>query len=329
MRALLCREHGPPESLALEEVPSLQPGRNEVVVSVEAAGVNFPDVLIIEGKYQYQPPLPFSPGSEIAGTVKEVGEMVDGFTRGDRVIGILGHGGFAEEVVCAPQQLVPLPDDLDFVPAAGLLFTYGTSQYALRDRARLSPGETLVVLGASGGVGLAAVQIGAAIGARVIAAASSDEKLAVCRAEGGTETINYVTEDLKSRIKELTGAAGADVVLDPVGGSYSEQALRALGWGGRFLVIGFAAGEIPRIPLNLVLLKSCSVIGVFWGAFLQREPERNRELMSELFTWVREGKVRPHITKTYPLERAAEAIRDLASRKAVGKIVITVGASST
>ncbi|MFN2525939.1 MAG: NADPH:quinone oxidoreductase family protein [Actinomycetota bacterium] len=324
MKALLCREHGPPDSLVLEDVESAALGPSEVRVRVMAAGVNFPDTLIIEGKYQYQPPLPFSPGSEIAGIVTELGAKVDRVRSGDRVIAVLGHGGLAEEVICSPSQLVPMPDDVEFTTGAALLFTYGTSHYALRDRARLTEGETLVVLGASGGVGLAAVQLGTAMGARVIAAASTEEKLAVCRAEGASETINYASEDLKTRIKELTQAEGADVVLDPVGGPYSEQAVRALGWDGRFLVIGFTAGEIPKIPLNLVLLKSCSIVGVFWGAFLQREPARNEELMAELFGWLRAGKIRPRISKTYPLEQAADALNDLAERRAVGKLVITM-----
>lgn len=324
MKALVCHELGPPESLLLEEVDTPTPGPGEVRVRVKAAGVNFPDTLIIEGKYQFRPPLPFSPGSEVAGVVSEVGSKVSGFQVGDRVIGVLGHGAFAEEVLCAPSQLVPMPQDVDFATGAALLFTYGTSHYALRDRAQLQSGETLVVLGAAGGVGLAAVQLGVAMGARVIAAASTEEKLEVCRAEGASDTINYATEDLKNRIKELTAAQGADVVLDPVGGPYAEPALRALGWAGRFLVIGFTAGDIPRIPLNLVLLKSCSIVGVFWGAFLQREPERNRELMAELFGWLRDGKIRPRVSKTYTLDRAVDALKDIAARKAVGKLVITI-----
>lgn len=324
MKAVVCREFGLPERLSIEEIPSPAAEAGQVVVTVKAAGVNFPDVLIIQGKYQFQPPIPFSPGSEIAGIVKEVGEGVNGFKPGDSVIALPGFGGFAEEVACAPHQLIPLPGGMDFPTAAAFTMTYGTSHYALRDRGGLRPTETLVVLGAAGGVGLAAVEIGKALGARVIAAASSEEKLAVCRSRGADETIDYTTEDLKNRIKELTGGNGADVVYDPVGGSYSEPALRAMGWGGRYLVIGFAAGEIPRIPLNLPLLKSCSIVGVYWGVFAMREPERNQELLAELFGWHREGKIAPLVSARYPLERAAEALSEVMERRAHGKLVLVM-----
>jgi NADPH2:quinone reductase len=321
MKAVLCKEHGPPDRLVVEDVPPLSAAPGQVVVSVKACGVNFPDTLIIQGKYQYQPPLPFSPGGEVAGVIKEVGAGVDGVTPGDRVIAFTGAGGFAEEVPAVPGQLIPIPDGMDFVTASAFVMTYGTSHYALRDRARLQAGETLLVLGAAGGVGLAAVEIGKVLGARVIAAASTDEKLELCRKYGADETVNYATEDLKERVKELTGE-GADVVYDPVGGPYSEAAIRATGWGGRFLVIGFAAGDIPRIPLNLALLKSCSIVGVFYGAFTQRDPARNRELLEELIGWFAAGKVKPHISATYPLERAAEALEEVMSRRAQGKIVL-------
>lgn len=324
MKAVLCKEFGPPESLVVEEVGALEAGPGQVVVSVKAAGLNFPDTLMIQGKYQFQPPMPFSPGGEVAGVVKEIGRGVEGVAQGDRVIAMTGFGGFAEEVICAPQQLVGIPDGMDFASAAAFIFTYGTSHYALRDRARLQAGESLVVLGAAGGVGLAAVELGKVIGARVIAAASTDQKLAVCRERGADETINYSTEDLKTRIRELTQGNGADVIYDPVGGEYSEAALRAIAWDGRFLVIGFAAGDIPKIPLNLPLLKSASIVGVFWGVFTQREPKRNQELLDELFAWFREGKVKPLVSKTFPLERAADALNEMLQRKVLGKVVLVV-----
>jgi NADPH2:quinone reductase len=322
MRAVLCKAFGPPESLVVEEVPSPTPGRGEVLVSVKAAGVNFPDLLLIENKYQFKPSLPFSPGGEIAGEVKAVGEGVTRFRPGDRVLGSPGWGGFAEELVIDQSRLIPIPASMDFVSAAAFMFTYGTSHYALKDRAHLATGETLLVLGAAGGVGLAAVELGHVMGARVIAAASSDEKLAVCREHGADEVINYATEDLKERTKTLTAGAGADVVYDPVGGAFSEAALRSTNWNGRFLVIGFAAGEIPKIPLNLVLLKGCQVVGVFWGSYTARDPEGNRANVAELMRWFEEGKLRPHVSATYPFERAADALQDLAQRRVKGKVVL-------
>lgn len=324
MKAVLCKEYGPPQSLVVEDVDSLSAGPGQVVVSVRAAGVNFPDTLIIQGKYQFQPPLPFSPGGEVAGVVKETGDGVEGYQPGDRVIAVTGFGGFAEEVVCGPEQLVMLPDEMNFSSAAGLLFTYGTGIYALKDRGTLRAGESLVVLGAAGGVGLAAIEIGKALGAKVIAAASSEERLAVCREHGADDTIDYSTEDLKMKMRELTGGEGADVVFDPVGGPYSEQAIRSTAWGGRFLVIGFAAGEIPKIPLNLTLLKSCAIVGVFWGAFTARDPARNRELIAELFDWHAQGKIRPHVSATYPLQKAGDALDDLLGRRVMGKAVLLV-----
>ena len=322
MRAVLCKAFGPPESLVVEDVPSPTPGRGEVLVGVKAAGVNFPDLLLIENKDQFKPSLPFSPGGEIAGEVKAVGEGVTHVRPGDRVLGSPGWGGFAEELVIDQTRLIPIPAKMDFVSAAAFMFTYGTSHYALKDRAQLAPGENLLVLGAAGGVGLAAVELGHVMGARVIAAASSDEKLAVCREHGADEVINYTTEDLKERVKALTGGAGADVVYDPVGGPFSEAALRSTNWNGRFLVIGFAAGEIPKIPLNLVLLKGCQVVGVFWGSFTARDPAGNRANVAELMRWFEEGKLRPHISATYPFERAAEALQDLAQRRVKGKVVL-------
>src|SRR6185436_2806424 len=267
MKAGLCKQYGPPDTLTFEELPSPRAGAGEVVVSVKAASVNFPDVLIIQNKYQFKPPLPFSPGSELAGVVKEVGAGVTNVKAGDKVIAFTTYGAFAEEVKTEAGRLLPLPEGMDFASGAAFLLTYGTSDHALRDRGALQAGETLLVLGAAGGVGLAAIEIGKALGARVIACASSDDKLAVCRAHGADDTINYAAEDLRERIKALTGGRGADVIYDPVGGPYTEPALRSIAWRGRLLVVGFAAGEIPKIPLNLTLLKGCSIVGVFWGDF--------------------------------------------------------------
>jgi NADPH2:quinone reductase len=322
MKAVVCKAYGPPESLVLEDVPDVEPAPGQVVVDVKACGVNFPDALIIQGKYQFQPPMPFSPGGEVAGIVSQVGPGVVGVAEGDRVIAVSGFGGFAEQAVADAARLIPMPDGMDFITASAFVFTYGTSHYALRDRAQLRAGETLLVLGAAGGVGLAAVELGKALGARVIAAASSDEKLAVCKEHGADDGINYATEDLKERIKQLTNGNGADVVYDPVGGPYAEPALRSTAWGGRFLVIGFAAGDIPKIPLNLALLKGCSIVGVFWGSFTMREPKRNQELMQELLSFYGAGKIKPHIYATYPLERAADAINALVNREVKGKVVV-------
>jgi NADPH:quinone reductase len=325
MKAVLCREYGPPESLTVEQVDDPTAGDGQIVVDVKACAVNFPDVLIIQNLYQFKPPLPFSPGAEVAGVVSSVGAGVDGVTVGDRVLASTGWGGLAEQVAVAANSLIPVPDTMDFGAASSFLYAYGTAHYALKDRAHLQAGETVVVLGAAGGVGLAAVELGALLGATVIAAASSDDKLELCQEYGASMTVNYATEDLKARIRELTGGAGADVIYDPVGGPYSEPALRATAWGGRFLVIGFAAGEIPAIPLNLALLKGCDIVGVFWGAFVGRYPEQHRRNVEELMGWWRDGKLRPHVSSTYPLDRAAEAIRELADRKAKGKVVVTIG----
>ncbi|HET8843460.1 MAG TPA: NADPH:quinone oxidoreductase family protein [Ktedonobacteraceae bacterium] len=324
MKAVLCKAYGPPETLVIEEVEALRPGPGQVVVDVKACGINFPDTLIIEGKYQFKPEMPFSPGGEVAGTVKAVGEGVKHVGVGDRVIAFTGWGGFAEEVAVEAQKLIPIPEKMDFVTASAFVMVYGTSHYALKDRGLLRPGETLLVLGAAGGVGLAAVELGKAMGARVIAAASSDEKLEVCRAHGADEVINYSTEDLKERIKTLTAGSGVDVIYDPVGGKYSETALRGMAWEGRYLVIGFAAGDIPRIPLNLTLLKGCSIVGVFWGSFTSRNPQRNQEHLQELVTWFHEGKLKPHISATYPMNRVADALHDMQERRITGKAVLLV-----
>lgn len=322
MKALLCKELGPAENLVLEDVTPVEPGKGQVVVEVKACGVNFPDTLIIEGKYQFKPDVPFAPGSDVAGIVTRVGEGVTRTKVGDHVLGVLGWGGFAEEVVTDETNLIPLPPNLDFVTASAFAMPYATSYYALKDRARLQPGETLLVLGAAGGVGLAAVELGHLMGAKVIAAASSDEKLAVCRQYGADELINYSTEDLKGRLKALTGGKGVDVVYDPVGGPYSEAALRNTAWEGRFLVIGFSNGEIPRIPLNLALLKGCSIVGVFFGSFAQRDPKHNMQNFRQLLSWIEEGKLKPLISATFPLEQGAEAIKRIAARQVTGKVVV-------
>ncbi len=325
MKAVVCKQYGPPESLVVEELPSPRPGRGEAVVSVRAASLNFPDVLIIQNKYQFKPPLPFSPGSELAGVVKELGEGVSGLRPGDRVMAFTTYGAFAEEVKVEAARLVPIPAGMEFTSAAAFLLTYGTSDHALRDRGALQAGETLLVLGAAGGVGLAAIEIGKALGARVIACASSEDKLAVCRSHGADATIDYAREDLRERVKALTDARGPDVVYDAVGGPYTEPAFRSIAWRGRLLVVGFAAGEIPKLPLNLALLKGASVVGVFWGDFARREPKRFADSLHQLARWYGEGKLRPHVSQTFPLEKAAEALKLMAARQVKGKVVLTVG----
>ncbi len=327
MKAVLCKEYGPPDSLVVEDVASPTPNRGEVLLAVRAAGVNFPDVLIIQNKYQFRPPLPFAPGGEVAGVVTALGEGVERLKVGDRVIGSTGWGGFAEELAVDASRTIAIPDEMDFVTASAFLMTYGTSHHALKDRAHLREGETLLVLGAAGGVGLAAVELGKIMGARVIAAASTPEKLAVCREHGADELIDYAREDLKDRVKQLTSGNGVDVVYDPIGGAYAETALRGTAWDGRYLVVGFAAGDIPKIPLNLVLLKGCQIVGVFWGAFTVREPERHRANIAELMTWFRAGKLKPHVSATFPLERAAEALNAMAERRVMGKVVLVPGSA--
>jgi len=324
MRAVVCSAYGPPDSLTMQDLPSPVAGPGEVVIATKAASVNFPDVLIIQNKYQFKPPLPFSPGSELAGTIKSVGEGVNRFRPGDRVMAFTMSGAFAEEVRTDANRLLSIPAGMDDVHAAAFGMTYATSDHALRDRGQLRAGETLLVLGAAGGVGIAAIEIGKALGARVIACASTEEKLSICREHGADHTINYVAEDLRQRINAITSGGGVDVVYDPVGGPYTEPALRSLGWRGRLLVVGFAAGEIPRIALNLTLLKGCSIVGVFWGEFIRREPGRFADSVKQLERWVAEGRLRPHISATFPLERASEALTLMANRKVAGKIVLTV-----
>ena len=323
MKAVLCKQFGPPESLVIEDLPSPVPGPGETVVTVKAASVNFPDVLIIQNKYQYKPPLPFSPGSELSGVIKSVGEGVKGFKIGDKVIAFTTYGAFAEEVKVEAGRLVPMPEGMDFKSAAAFLLTYGTSDHALRDRGQLRANETLLVLGAAGGVGIAAIEIGKALGAKVIACASSDDKLAVCKAHGADEIINYTSEDLRERIKAITDGKGVDVVYDPVGGPYTEPAFRSITWRGRLLVVGFAAGEIPKLPLNLALLKGAAAVGVFWGDFARREPRAFADSVRQLGAWFREGKLKPHVSVSYPLAQAADALKLMASRKVKGKVVLT------
>lgn len=322
MKALLCAEYGPLEKLAVEDMPSPTAGPGQVVVDVKAAALNFPDALMVQGLYQVKPPLPFSPGAEVAGLVKAVGQGVQGLKAGDRVIGFPGTGGFAEECAVAAGKIMPLPENMDFATGAALVLTYGTSLHALQDCGRLQPGETLLVLGAAGGVGAAAVEIGKAMGARVIAAASNGDKLALCRQLGADETIDYSREELRQRALALTGEKGVDVVCDPVGGGYTEPALRALAWRGRLLIVGFAAGEIPKIPLNLALLKERSLIGVYWGDSVRHDPRGHMRNMQQLMAWFAEGKVRPVVSERFPLARAPEAMRRLLDRQVKGKVVI-------
>ncbi|WP_312957029.1 NADPH:quinone oxidoreductase family protein [Stutzerimonas nitrititolerans] len=325
MKAVLCKAFGPAENLVVEDLDSPQIKKGEVLLDVHAAGVNFPDTLIIEGKYQFKPPFPFSPGGEAAGVVAAVGEKISHLKVGERVMALTGWGSFAEQVAVSGQNVLPIPAEMDFTTAAAFSMTYGTSMHALKQRANLQPGETLLVLGASGGVGLAAVEIGKAMGARVIAAASTNEKLEIARKAGADELINYSEASLRERLKELTDGQGVDVIYDPVGGKLFEEAFRSIAWNGRMLVVGFAAGgEIPALPANLPLLKGASLIGVFWGAFAQRQPQDNAANFKQLFAWYAKGKLKPLVSQTFALEQAAEAIDTLGQRKAVGKLVVKV-----
>jgi NADPH:quinone reductase-like Zn-dependent oxidoreductase len=331
VKALLSVESGGPETLQLEKVPDPTPGPCELLVRVRACAINFPDVLIIEDKYQLRPQRPFAPGGEIAGEVIAVREGTIGWSAGDRLIAALGFGGLAEQVVVPADRAIPLPAERSFEEGSALLMTYATAIHALVDRGRLAAGQTLLVLGAAGGVGIAAVEIGKALGARVVAAVSSETKVEAARSAGADATLIYPCgpfdrdgqKALAGLFKDAVGPAGANVILDPVGGDYSEAALRSIAWEGRFLVVGFPAG-IAKLPLNLTLLKSCDVCGVFWGGFFAREPERNAAHVEQLFRWWDEGKIAPKISATYPLERAGEAIAALRDRKAVGKLVVTL-----
>lgn len=324
MRAVLCNAYGPIDDLTVEEVAPKPLEAGQVRLKVGACGVNFPDVLITEGKYQFKPEPPFSPGGEVAGTVTEVAPDVTDVSVGDPVIATTIWGGFAEELVTTPDRLMRRPDTMDEVTAAGFAITYGTSYHALVQRAAIRAGETLLVLGASGGVGVAAIQIAKALGARVIAAASTDEKLEVARAQGADETVNYVEDGFRDRLKELTGGRGVDVVYDPVGGDLLQPSLRSMAWNGRYLVVGFASGEIPKVPANLTLLKGCSVVGVFWGQFRRNEPEVDRANFEALFALHAEGKIAPLVSATYPLEKARDALAALSARAVTGKLVLTV-----
>jgi NADPH:quinone reductase len=322
MKAVLCRQFCSPDELELADIPEPQAGPGEAVVRIKSAALNFFDTLIIAGKYQHKPPFPFSPAAEFAGVVASIGPGVTDIAPGDRVMGNTGWGAAREAIAVPANLLVKVPDGLDFDRAAGLTVTYGTTLYALRVRAELKPGETLVVLGASGGTGLATVEIGKVMGARVIACASSDEKLDFARKHGATDTVNYAAEDLRAALKKLGGEHGIDVVYDPVGGTYAEPAVRSMAWNGRYLVIGFAAGEIPKLPLNLVLLKNCDIRGVAWGAWVRREPQAQRELMKDIVNWSAQGKLSAHVHAVYPLADIAAALKTIADRKVMGKIVI-------
>ncbi len=325
MRALLCKEHGLPDKLVLAtDIEEPQPEAGQVVIDIKAAGLNFPDVLIIQGKYQFQPDMPFSPGGECAGEVLSVGEGVERYKPGDKVIAMTGSGAFRDQIAVDQNAVMPMPEGLDFTQAAGVAMTYFTSYHALKQRANLKEGETLLVLGAAGGVGSTAVELGKLMGARVIAAASSEEKLAMCRELGADETINYSEQDLKTVVKELTGGKGVDVVYDPVGGDYAEPALRGMAWNGRYLVIGFAAGPIPEIPLNLALLKGCSIVGVFWGRFIGEEPAVHLQNIKELWGLFAEGKLKPAINDVFALEDYEQAYEVMMGRKARGKVILTM-----
>ena len=322
MKAYVCREFGPVESHKVEEIEDPRAEAGQVVVDVKAAGVSFPDVLIVQGKYQFQPPFPFSPGGEIAGVISEVGEGVVDWKIGDRVIAMTGNGGIAEKVVAFEMTLMPLPETMDFKDGAAFPLNYGTTYHALKQRGQLQAGETLLVTGAGGGVGTTAIEIGKAMGARVIAAASTDEKLEIAKNLGADEVINYSDGELKEKVKALTDGLGADVIYDPIGGDIFLQCTRGVNWKGRVLVIGFASGPIPAVPTNLALLKGCSIVGVFWGRFTGAEPEENSKNFDELFALHADGKLKPQITKSYSLDQAAEAISSLENRKATGKVVI-------
>jgi NADPH2:quinone reductase len=322
VKAILCQRFGSPDDLVLADVPDPVAGPGEVVAKVAAVGLNFFDTLIIAGKYQTKPPFPFSPGGEFAGVVESVGPGVHEFAPGDRVMGYTNFNSARERTAVPASQIVKLPAALDFERAAALTITYGTAYYGLKHRAGLRPGETLLVLGASGGVGLAAVELGREMGARVVACASTDEKLAFARAHGADETINYDREDLREALRRVGGEHGMDVVFDPVGGGYSEPAIRSLAWEGRHLVVGFAAGEIPKLPLNLVLLKGCAVLGVFWGQWVRRDADDYKAAIATLAGWCAEGKLSCHIQEIYPLAEAAQAIKALAERKVMGKLLL-------
>jgi NADPH2:quinone reductase len=322
MKALLCTRYGGPDDLTLADIPDPSPAPGEAVVRIHAAALNFFDTLIIANKYQTKPALPFSPAAEFAGEVEALGEGVTRLKVGDRVLACSGYGAAREKIAIDAEKLIKIPDGLDWDRAAGLCVTYGTTLHALKDRARMKPGETLAVLGASGGVGLAAIEIGKAMGARVIACASSADKLAFAKERGADDTIDYASEDLKDALRRVTGGKGVDVIYDPVGGAYTEAALRSIAWQGRFLVVGFAAGDIPKLPLNLVLLKGCDVLGVFWGSFIERDLAGHRANTAQIMQWCLEGKVSSHIHAVYPLADAPAALKAIAARQVMGKVIL-------
>nr|WP_298991646.1 NADPH:quinone oxidoreductase family protein [uncultured Polaribacter sp.] len=322
MKAIICNKFGLPETLEYKEVENLLPKEDEVLISVKACSVNFPDTLIIQGKYQFRPEFPFSPGSDVAGIIEKVGNKVSHLKVGDEIVGFIPYGGYAEKAILKAKDCFPKPKGMSMVNASAFLLAYGTSYHALKDRAKLKKDETILILGASGGVGLTALELAKLMGAKVIAAASTKEKLDLCKQFGADELINYKEESVKDKVKELTNGKGVDVIYDPVGGHFSELALRAIAWKGRHLVIGFANGEIPKIPINLTLLKGASIVGVFWGAFAQKEPKKSLENIKELLTWFATGKLNPHIDNTYALQNATKALEDMMQRKVKGKIVI-------
>lgn len=323
MKAILCTDLTGPDGLRLDELPEPEPGPGEVVVGISACGVNFADTLIVQGKYQEKPPLPFVPGAEIAGDVLAVGDGVRRLRVGQRVAALCDSGGFAEQVAVAAERCVPLPDGMDYQTAAGFLITYGTSHLALTRRGQLQAGETLLVHGAAGGVGLAAVEIGGLLGAQVIATASSAQKLALAQRYGATHTVDYTQENFVERVKAITGGRGADVIFDPVGGDVFDRSLRCIAWEGRLLVIGFAGGRIPQPPAGLLLVKNVSVVGLYWGAYAKRDPQTLTESLAQLFAWQAAGKLKPHISATFPLEKTGDALRSLMERRSVGKVVVT------
>ncbi len=322
MKAILCSQYCGPDDLVFADIPDPVPAAGEIVIAIKAAALNFFDLLMIQGKYQIKPPFPFSPAAEVAGVVESVGEGVTEFKVGERVVASCGHNGAREKIAVPALSAVKIPDNLDDDRAAGIIITYGTALHALEDRAAPKPGETLAVLGAAGGTGVAACELGRLMGLKVIACASSDEKLAFARAHGAEIGLNYATEDLKEGLKRLTGGKGVDIVFDPVGGSLAEAAIRSMAWEGRFLVIGFAAGEIPKIPLNLALLKGCDIRGVFWGAWVRLNPERNRANLQKLVQWAAEGKISSHVDRVFPLAQTAQALTVLAGRQAMGKVIL-------
>lgn len=324
MKAVVCEAFGTPEDLVIKDMPSPQVSKGMVKIGVKAAGVNFPDTLIIQGKYQFKPAFPFSPGGEVSGIVLDIGEGVTHVKPGDRVIGMTMYGGFAQEVLVPALACFPMPDSMPFDEAAGFTMTYGTSHHGLRQRANLQAGESVLVLGAAGGVGLTAVELAKAMGAKVIAAASTDDKLALAEKYGADHLLNYSNVDIKEGVKLITSGKGVDVVYDPVGGDYCEPAFRSIAWKGRYLVVGFASGPIPSLPLNLPLLKGAAIVGVFWGGFTANEPEAHAANMRELFDWYAQGKLKPHVSQQYPLEKTADALRWVMSRQAQGKVVLNI-----